>query len=81
MTKHKDICPLCGGAKKAGTTTFAVDLGFGVVVVRNIPAKICAQCGADWIPDESAEQLENIINQAKINKQQIAVSVFERKAR
>ena len=40
-------CPLCGGSKKAGRTTFTVDLGFGVVVVRDVPASVCSQCGAD----------------------------------
>jgi len=27
-------CPLCGGTKKKGKTTFTADLGFGIVVVR-----------------------------------------------
>jgi len=40
-------CPLCGGKKKLGTTTFTADLGFGVVVVRNVPATVCSQCGED----------------------------------
>ena len=34
---------------KEGKTTFTVDLGFGVVVVRDVPATVCSQCGADWI--------------------------------
>ncbi len=39
-------CPLCGGNKSEGKTTFTTDLGFGVVVVRDVPATVCAQCGA-----------------------------------
>jgi YgiT-type zinc finger domain-containing protein len=35
-----------------GKTTFTVDLGFGVVVVRDVPATVCSQCGADWISDD-----------------------------
>lgn len=38
MKKNFDACPLCGGGKKPGTTTFTADLGFGVVVIRNVPA-------------------------------------------
>jgi len=38
-------CPLCGGAMRTGMTTFTVDLDFGVVVVRHVPATVCAQCG------------------------------------
>ena len=58
-------CPLCGGAKKVGKTTFTVDLGFGVVVVRDVPATVCALCGADWIEDDIASRLEEIVNNAR----------------
>lgn len=58
-------CPLCGGDKAAGKTTFTVDLGFGVVVVRDVPATVCSQCGADWIEDPIAAKLEDIVNEAR----------------
>ena len=58
-------CPLCGGSKKAGRTTFTVDLGFGVVVVRDVPESVCSQCGADWINDSIASKLEEIVNDAR----------------
>lgn len=60
-----DKCPLCGGGKKPGKTTFTVDLGFGVVVVRDVPAIVCSQCGADWIGDQIAAKLEEIVNDAR----------------
>jgi len=65
ISKSSDKCPLCGGTKKAGHTTFTVDLGFGVVVVRNVPATVCSQCGADWIQDPIAAKLEDIVNDAR----------------
>ena len=58
-------CPLCGGDKGAGKTTFTVDLGFGVVVVREVPATVCSQCGADWIEDDITEKLEKIVENAR----------------
>ena len=58
-------CPLCGGNKKDGKTTFTVDLGFGVVVVRDVPATVCSQCGADWIDDATAAKLEDIVTEAR----------------
>lgn len=58
-------CPLCGGAKIAGRTVFSVDLGFGVVLVRDVPATVCSQCGADWIDDATAIKLEEIVNDAR----------------
>jgi YgiT-type zinc finger domain-containing protein len=38
-------CPLCGGTRTDGTTTFTAELGFGIVVVRHVPARVCVQCG------------------------------------
>jgi YgiT-type zinc finger domain-containing protein len=60
-----DKCPLCGGTKKAGKTTFTVDLGFGIVVVRGVPASVCSQCGADWIDNKVASRLEKIVSDAR----------------
>ena len=45
MSEKKGNCPLCGGEKSHGKTTFAVDFGSGVVVVRDVPALVCNLCG------------------------------------
>lgn len=60
-----DRCPLCGGVKRAGKTVFTVDLKFGVVVVRDVPATVCSQCGADWIEDAVSSKLEEIVSDAR----------------
>jgi YgiT-type zinc finger domain-containing protein len=65
LKESPDRCPLCGGSKKPGRTTFTVDLGFGVVVVREVPASVCSQCRADWIDDSIASKLEEIVNDAR----------------
>jgi YgiT-type zinc finger domain-containing protein len=46
-------------------TTFAVDLTFGVVVVRKVPAFVCTQCGDAWIDDPVAAKLESLIAEAR----------------
>jgi len=58
-------CPLCKGKMEKGRTVFTADLESGVVVVRDVPAIVCSLCGADWIEDDTAEQLEKIVNSAK----------------
>jgi len=70
-------CPICGGRRIAGTTTFAVDLGFGVVVVRNVPAQVCEQCGEAWLDDAVAERLEDYVADARHNRQQVAVLAIQ----
>lgn len=68
-----EICPMCGGHKEQGHTTFSVDLGEGLVVVRHVPAMICNQCGEEWIDNETAQRLEVIVNEAHQKKHQIEV--------
>ncbi len=72
-----DLCPLCGGEKKRGTTTFTADLGSGVVVVRRVPATVCSQCGADWIDDRTAKRLEDIVEDARRERLQVEVTSLE----
>ena len=65
ISNTDEPCPVChGGRKQPGTTTFAVDLGFGVVV-RDVPAQVCDLCGTDWVDDATAETLEQIVEQAR----------------
>lgn len=56
-----------------GTTTFVTDLGFGVVVVRNVPALVCERCGEAWYSDDTAAELELRVNEARTQRQQVAV--------
>jgi YgiT-type zinc finger domain-containing protein len=74
--KKNEECPWCGGDKKPGTTTFTVELGFGVVVIREVPALVCNQCGADWISDKVAERIEAIVAKARKNRVQVEVMAF-----
>ena len=68
-------CPLCGAEKQPGTTTSAVDLKFGVVVVREVPAFICSQCGNAWIDDPVAAKLERVV--AEAHRTQALVEVMQ----
>lgn len=72
----KNKCPLCGGDKKAGQTIYSVDLGFGVVVIRNVPATICSQCNEEWIDAVTAKKLEKMVSMARKNKLQIEMVAF-----
>jgi YgiT-type zinc finger domain-containing protein len=79
ITRHEktimtqNVCPICGGAKQQGTTTFTVDYTDGVLAVRNVPATICSQCGEEWIADINASRLEQIANAARGERKQFEV--------
>jgi YgiT-type zinc finger domain-containing protein len=64
-TTLESKCPVCGGAKQPGMTTYTVDFGTGLVVVRHVPAMVCDQCGEDWIAPAIARRLEQMVKQAR----------------
>lgn len=66
-------CPTCGGKRTEDTTTFTVDFGSGVVVVRNVPAAVCQQCGEEWLDEKTSAHLEELVEEAKENKLQVEV--------
>jgi YgiT-type zinc finger domain-containing protein len=75
MTQSNTLCPVChGGRKQPGRTTFTVELGFGVVVVRDVPAQVCDLCGTDWLEDPVAEKLEQIVEQARLKHPVVEVA-------
>jgi YgiT-type zinc finger domain-containing protein len=63
--QHTQKCFACGGKLESGTTTFTADFGSGVVVVRNVPAMVCSQCGMEWINDGEAAKIEDIVKEAQ----------------
>lgn len=70
-------CAICNGHITDSTTTFTVDLEFGVVVVRHVPALVCEQCGAEWISDADTIKLEKIVDKAKEKHAIVEVSEFD----
>ena len=69
-------CPLCNGKKVQTTVTFTVDDGNTLVVIRNTPATVCSLCGEEWIGDNIAESLENMVFEAKARHRTIEVVDF-----
>jgi len=80
MTNAFGQCPLCGVEKQLGTTTFALDLKFGVVVVRQVPALVCVKCGDAWIEDPVSEKLEAVVADARRKKTMVEVARWSKLA-
>lgn len=66
-------CPRCGGSRAPGKATFTAEFGFGVVVVRNVKATVCDQCGEEWIAPDVARRLEEIVERARKERHQVEV--------
>ena len=53
-------CPICGGRIAPGKTTFTADLGNAVMIVREVQAQICVQCGEEWFTSEVSHRLDEL---------------------
>jgi YgiT-type zinc finger domain-containing protein len=73
-------CPLCGGARTAGTITFTAELGFGVLAVRHVPAQVCEQCGEEWLDDSVAAAIEDAVLQARARQSVVHVAEWQTRA-
>ncbi len=80
INRDKALCPLCGGNKTEGNTTFTVDYKETVIVIRDVPATICSLCGHEWIADDVAAGLEAIVNEAKIKKPFVEITGYRKVA-
>jgi hypothetical protein len=47
------------------------------VVVREVDATVCSQCGEEWIDDATARQLEQIVNESRTRRLQVEVAALK----
>lgn len=67
-------CISCNGTTSKKTAKFIVDLERCVLIVKNVPAFICQQCGAQSYSDEVAGRLEAISDAIKTTPvQEVAI--------
>jgi len=76
MSEKNDKCPTCGGNKGPGLTTFTVDLGSSIIVIREVPATVCTQCGDEWIQDNVASNIEAIVEEAKKKRLFVEIAYY-----
>lgn len=66
-------CVLCKSDLKRGNVNHVVDLEDKIIVIKEVPANICEQCGEYFLDNEVALNIETFIEKAKKNKAEILV--------
>lgn len=70
----------CGREVFKSTTTEAIELGFGVLVIRNIPCYKCEECDEIFYTGDVAQKIEEITARVKQFVQEIIVVDYEKAA-
>lgn len=66
-------CFMCKGSLEDKKTTFMVDLGNCIVIVKNVPSQVCSQCGEVSYTNNVTKELEKIVNSLRKSITEIAV--------
>ncbi|EDK32524.1 type II toxin-antitoxin system MqsA family antitoxin [Clostridium kluyveri] len=66
-------CILCKGDLIQGKANHIVDLNENIIIIKNVPAKVCKQCGEYFLENDIALKVEKIVEEAKKNKAEILV--------
>ncbi|MGO1369920.1 type II toxin-antitoxin system MqsA family antitoxin [Senegalia sp. (in: firmicutes)] len=59
-------CILCKANLTKGRVNHIVDLKEGIIIIKNVPANICEQCGDYYLDTKTALELETMVDE--INK-------------
>jgi YgiT-type zinc finger domain-containing protein len=72
---------MCKGKLEDKLTTYLIDLGNCIVIVKNVPSQVCMQCGETSYSNEVARNLESIVKAVNISViTEIAVVNYSDKA-
>jgi YgiT-type zinc finger domain-containing protein len=52
---------MCKSKLRDGSATFTADLGNCIIIIKNVPSRICGQCGEVSYSDDVARRLEQIV--------------------
>lgn len=66
-------CLMCKGELENKNTTYMVDLGNCIVIVRNVPSQVCSQCGDMSYSNDIAKELEKIVNNLRSSLTEVAI--------
>ena len=73
-------CMKCRKEMFKSTTTEAIEFGFGVLVIRNIPCFKCFECDEIFYTGDVVQKIEEITERVKLLIQEITVVDYEKTA-
>ena len=70
-------CIRCGKPAYKSMTSEAIELGFGLLVIRNIPCYKCEECDEIFYTGDVVQKIEEIVDEAKQLMQETRVVYFD----
>lgn len=75
MSDTIDRCDLCGGELGAGKTTLEIWRGEELLVIKDVPADVCQQCGEAYISASVSERLDRFLSEYQRHRPERYIAV------
>ena len=74
-------CLCCGKDEMyKDTTSEAIEMEFGLLVIRNIPCMKCVECDEVFISGSVIKRIEDIVEKVKLITQDVAIIDYQKTA-
>lgn len=72
-------CFKCEENLEEKKVNYVVDLSETIIIIKGVPARVCSKCGEKYYDDETAENIEKIVNQLKLLSVEVTVVNYKEK--
>ena len=70
-------CSVCRGEVEERLIRYIQELDGRVIIIENVPAEVCAQCGERLLRPEIAFKIEKLVKDAPVPHKKTEVSVYD----
>lgn len=72
-------CIVCKGLTEKKTVNYILDLDNTIIIIKDVPANVCIQCGERYFDDDVMENLEKIITNLRTVSTEMSVVSYKEK--
>ena len=72
-------CFMCKGKSEKKLVNYFLDLQHMMIIIKDVPAEVCTQCGERYFDNEVMENLEKIVKNLKQMATEISIVNYKEK--
>lgn len=75
--QENDRCYFCGGKLESKITMLPFIIGDNIVVIKQIPAEVCTQCGEAVVNSGVAKKVDKMLKQAQNSGFEVSIVAYQ----
>ena len=76
VPEENDLCYFCGGKLEAGLATIPFVMNKSIVIVKQVPAEVCTQCGEPIMNSDVAAVVDRLLKQAQRSGFEVSIVTY-----